>query len=183
MRCCSTSLRSFAPPPSTSRLRPTGRRPGCAPPAPSAAPLLPSPPPSRRLPASHLPTPNTLRPHLFPASQPLPASVPSMLSLLLRPTWCGAGAADHCASEAFELHGGRPSGLCPIPSANPNPNPTLTLALAENPTGHVPLQSCVRDIHDIHVGAWINSLQAVRKKYAKPEFGFISNIPPLTSTV
>jgi len=41
----------------------------------------------------------------------------------------------------------------------------------------------VRDIHDIHVGAWINSLQAVRKKYAKPEFGFISNIPPLTSTV
>ena len=63
------------------------------------------------------------------ASQPRPASVPSMLSLLLRPTWCGAGAADHCASEAFELHGGRPSGLCPTPSANPNPNPTLTLAL------------------------------------------------------
>ena len=142
---------------------------------------LPAPfPPPPRLSPSHTHYPPTSPLPCLPAPPCLRAFhavPPSPLNAV-----CGAGTADRSPSEAFELHGGRPSGLCRSPSANPNPNPTQTNP-SPNPTSPVPLPSCVRDIHDIHVGAWINSLQAVRKKYAKPEFGFISNIPPLTSTV
>ena len=83
---------------------------------------LPAPfPPPPRLSPSHTHYPPTSPLPCLPAPPCLRAF--HVLSLFLRPTWCGAGAADLCASEAFELHGGRPSGLCPSPSANPNPNP------------------------------------------------------------